>query len=103
MGGGGATRSGCKNLNIADNDALRACFEFSSDANKDVCVHCKVFKVLAKNITKRMQHIAGCPIFKRKCNSEDVDAQPLQAFRDRVILACDGYQGNSQAMEAASE
>ena len=50
MGGGGATRSGCKNLNIADNDALRACFEASPDSNKDICVHCKAFKVLVSSI-----------------------------------------------------
>jgi len=103
MGGGGATRSGCKNLNIADNDALRACFEASPDSNKDICVHCKAFKVLVKNMTKRLQHIALCPAFKNKCNNEDGVDQSLQGFRDRVLLACEGYQGNSQAIEASSE
>lgn len=100
---GGATRFGCKKLSNADNVALRECFENILDTNKDICIHCKVFKVLAKNITKRMQHIATCPAFKNKCsNREDGLHQSLQAFRDRVLLACEGYAGTTQAMEARS-
>jgi hypothetical protein len=87
-------------LSNADNDALQECFEKIPDTNKHICIHCKVFKVLVKNSTKRMQHIASCPVFKNKCkNNEDGLDQSLQAFRDRVLLACEGYARNTQAME----
>ena len=100
----GATRSGCSKLNAADNETLRTCFEPSTtEDGKEICTHCDAYKVLTKNITKRLQHITVCKAFAEKCSSVGSIVESLQSFKDRAILACDGYHGNSSALEAASK
>jgi hypothetical protein len=101
---GGATRSGCSKLNIADNETLKTYFTSAeTEDGKDICTHCNAYKVLSKNKTKRVQHIAVCKAFNDKCDSEDSIAESLKRFKDRVILACDGYQGKSAGLEAKSK
>jgi hypothetical protein len=100
---GGSTRDGCSKLNSGDNETLRSCFHASADPTKDLCAHCNVYRVMKKNITKKLQHISVCASFKVKCTGEDVDARSFQGFRNRAIRACEGYSGNSVALEAASE
>jgi hypothetical protein len=54
-------------------------------------------------MTKILQHIALCLAFKNKFNNEDGIEQSLLGFRDKVLFACEGYQGSSQAIETRSE
>ncbi len=68
-----------------------------------ICAHCSAYKVTRKNITKSLQHIAVCKAFDVKCNGKDSTAVSLKSFKDRAILACEGYYGNSRALEEASE
>ena len=101
---GGATRSGCNKLTTADNEILKDCFEACTDDDgKDICSHCSAYKVLKKNITKRLQHIAICKAFSAKCTGEDSVSVSLNSFKDRAIMACEGYAGNSKSLNAASK
>jgi len=100
---GGATREGCGKINGEDNDTLRSCFKAAADPTKDLCVHCNVYRVMKKNITKKLQHISVCCSLKNKCNDEDDAARSLRGFRDRAILACEDYSCNFVALKAASE
>ncbi len=101
---GGATRFGCNKLTSTDNEILKYCFKASiADDGKDICARYNAYKVTRKNITKRLQHIAVCKAFDVKCNGEDYAGVSLKSFKDKAILACEGYYGNSRALEEASE
>jgi len=101
---GGAMRFGCNKLTLANNEILKTCFKASTaEDGKDICAHCSAYNVMRKNITKRLQHIAVCKTFHVKCNGEDLTVVSLKIFKDRAILACDGYYGNSRALAELSE
>jgi hypothetical protein len=104
---GGATRDGCKHLSSADNETLRRCFEATdptdNGAPRDICVHCQQYMVATTNITKKVQHIALCKAFKSKCDGEETDSQFFRCFRHRVVLACEQYRNNTNALAKESE
>ncbi len=62
-----------------------------------------MYKVLTKNITKKLQHISVCSSFNSRCTGDGVDAMSMVGFRNRAIMACDGYKGNSSALESESD
>jgi len=96
-------RFGCNKLTSADNEILQTCFKAcTAEDGQDICTHCSAYKVMRKHITKRLQHIAVCKVFDVKCNGEDFAAVSMKSFKDKAILACEGYYGNSRALEATS-
>ncbi len=100
---GGATRDGCSKLSQADDETSKTCFNSGTEPNKELCAHCNLYKVLTKNITKKLHHISVCTVFNSRCCGEDMEARSMDGFRIRAIMACDGYKGSSSALEAKSE